>query len=127
MAGGRLATRIRIVETAKHYLLEQGPEAQKWLGKDTVYPPAFAGYKAFRLLLREAPQFVTTLPVDVWKRWAPIILAFPTASVNGGTSVTQQLVKLAYQAAPDEVYHDLTGTDRPGESNERPLFADGSG
>jgi len=35
------------------------------------------------------------LPADVWKRWAPIILAFLTASVNGGTPLTQQLVKIA--------------------------------
>jgi len=101
------STRIRIVETAKCYLLEQGPEAQRWLGKDTVYRPALAGYKAFRLLLREAPQFVSTPPADVWKRWAPIILAFPTASVNGGTPLTQQLVKQAYQAAPEEIITTL--------------------
>ena len=101
------ATKIRIVETAKHYLLEQGPEAQKWLGTETLHRPAFAGYKALRLLLREAPQFVSTLPVDVWKRWAPIILAFPTASVNGGTPLTQELVKLAYQVAPDEIITTL--------------------
>jgi predicted NACHT family NTPase len=101
------ATRIRIVETAKHYVLEQGPEGQKWLRKDIMYRPAFAGYKAFRLLLLEAPQFVATLPVDVWKRWAPIILAVPTASINGGTPDTQQLVKLAYQSAPDEIITTL--------------------
>src|SRR5262247_3198984 len=50
---------------------------------------------------------VSMLPVDVWKRWAPIILAFPTADVNGGTPITQQLVKLAYQAAPDEIIATL--------------------
>ena len=98
-----VATRVRTVKAAKRYVLEQGPETHEWLGTNTVYRPAFAGYRALRLLLREAPGFVLTIPADVWKRWAPIILAYPTSSGTGDEGSHHTLVKIAYQYAPDEI------------------------
>jgi len=100
-------TRVRIVEAAKRYLLDQDPEANSWLGTDTFHRPAFAGYRALRLLLREAPGFVSTIPDDVWKRWAPIILAYPTPSGIGDEEPHRELVKLAYQHSPDEIIQTL--------------------
>ncbi|PXF58329.1 MAG: hypothetical protein C4B59_13450 [Candidatus Methanogaster sp.] len=51
------ATKARIVETAKRYVREQDPKTQEWLGTNTIYRPVFAGYRALRLLLQEAPDF----------------------------------------------------------------------
>ena len=71
-------TRTRILEAAKKYILHHNPETAKWLGSDTVHPPAFAGYKGLRLILKEEPSFIFAISTDVWKRWASIILAYPT-------------------------------------------------
>ncbi|MEA1909107.1 MAG: hypothetical protein U9N43_08790, partial [Euryarchaeota archaeon] len=101
------ATKARIVETAKRYVLEQDPKTQEWLGKNTIYRPAFAGYRALRLLLQEAPDFISTRPTDVWKRWAPIILAYPTSSGIGNEKPHHELVKLAYGHAPDDIIRAL--------------------
>jgi predicted NACHT family NTPase len=98
------ADRRRIVEAAKSYLLKQGPETDRWLGKNTIYRPAFAGYRAFRLLLQEDHNFISNLPAEVWRKWAPIILAYP----DDNKEVQQELVKLAYRFAPDEIMQTLS-------------------
>ena len=48
---------------------------QEWLGTNTMPPLAFSGYRALLLLLRESPDFIPTIPTDVWKKWTPTILA----------------------------------------------------
>lgn len=102
-----LATMARIVEAAKRYLVEQDPQTQKWLGTDTFHRPAFAGFRALRLLLKETPAFVTTIPSEVWKTWAPLILAYPTSGSSGGQESQQHLVRWAYQQAPIEMIDAL--------------------
>jgi len=101
------ATKARIMEAAKRYVLKQDPKTHEWLGMNTIYHPAFAGYRALRLLLQEAPDFIFTLPTDVWKRWAPIILAYPTSSGIGDENPHRELVKLAYGHAPDDIIRAL--------------------
>lgn len=94
-------TRARIVEAAKIYVLEQDPKTHDWLGANIIYHPAFAGYRALQLLLHELPGFISTIPTDIWKKWAPIILAYPTSSGD------HSLVKLSYRYAPDEIIQTL--------------------
>jgi hypothetical protein len=101
------ATKARIVETAKRYVLEHDPKTHEWLGKNIIHRPAFAGYRALQLLLQEAPDFIFTIPADIWKRWAPIILAYPTSSGVGDENPHRELVKLAYGHAPDDVIRAL--------------------
>lgn len=52
------STRLWITAAAKKYLLERGASPEKWLGEDTVDidRPAYAGYRAFRLLLDDDPR-----------------------------------------------------------------------
>lgn len=102
-----IETRARIVKAAKRYVLDQDPETHKWLGTDIFYRPAIAGYKALRLLVQDAPSFISTIPVDVWKRWAPIILGYPTSSGVGGEEPHQELARIAYQHAPHEIIKSL--------------------
>lgn len=101
------ATKARIVETAKWYVLEHDPKTQEWLGTNAIHHSAFAGYRALRLLLQEAPNFIFTLPTDVWKKWAPIILAYPTSSGIGDENPHRELVKLAYGHAPNDIIRTL--------------------
>ena len=93
------ATKARIMETAKRYVLEQDPKTQEWLGTNTMPPLAFSGYRALLLLLRESPDFIPTIPTDVWKKWTPTILAY--------LKPHRELVKLAYGHAPDDIIRAL--------------------
>lgn len=99
--------RARIIEAAKRYVLGQNPETNKWLGANTLHRPALAGYRALKLLMQVASDFVSALPAEVWKKWAPIILSYPTPSVIGREELHHSLVKIAYQRVPDEIIETL--------------------
>lgn len=97
------AKRKRIVVSAERYLREGAPETSQWLGTNSFYYSALAGYRALRLLQREAPDRLDALVADVWGKWASIILTYP---VTRGTdeekdAAHRALVKRAYGYAPD--------------------------
>ncbi len=98
------ATRQRIVNAAKSYLRNQDPETNQWLGTNTFYRPAVAGYRAFRLLLHEDHDFISNLPNAVWRKWAPSILD----ERDHNNEAQLELVKFAYRSAPDEVVQTLS-------------------
>jgi len=99
--------RARIIRAAKRYVLEQNPETRNWLGTNKVNLPAFAGYRALFLLFKEDPSFILQIPIDVWKRWAPIILAYPIPSGFVEEEPHHELVKVAYKYAPEEIINVL--------------------
>ena len=101
------ATRARIVKVAEQYLLEKNPEEDKWLGTDILHRPAAAGYRALRLLYQVAPDVFSGLPERVWKKWEPIILAYPTSSEPEDEKTHKTFVRIAYQHAPDEIIETL--------------------
>jgi predicted NACHT family NTPase len=103
-------TCARIVEAAKRYVLERDEETDRWLGTDTMYRPAYAGYRALRLLWQESPDFLDDLTADIWKKWAHIIVFYPTPHGTGDEDETPHdfLTKEAYRHAPDEVLSSLT-------------------
>ena len=95
-------TKARIIEAAKRWLLEGDPQTDEWLGKDVIYNPAFAGYRALCLLLRSEPGFLEELSADVWEKWIPIILDFPvTLNTEDEKEPHLQLVAMAYDRAPE--------------------------
>lgn len=98
------ATKRRIVDAAKSYLLSQDPKTNQWLGNNEFYRPAAAGYRALRLLLREERNFVANLPTDVWKKWAPTILHFR----DDNKEEQQELIKFAYRFASSEFIQTLS-------------------
>ncbi len=102
-----LETKERIIKAAKEFMLGNDPEADKWLGTNTFYRPAGAGYRGLILLLREAPDFLKQIPSEGWKRWAPIILAYPESSHTDNEKSRDQLMKITYQNAPDEIISTL--------------------
>ena len=96
-------TRSRIVKAAQKYVIEQDPKTLDWLGKDIVYRPAFAGYRALQLLMQEAPDFFTGLSSNIWRKWGPIVLAYSTFGTSGEKDPQQKLIGKAYEHAPDEI------------------------
>jgi predicted NACHT family NTPase len=97
------ATRRRIVEAAKRYLLEGDPQNKAWLGTNKLHRPAFAGFRALRLLYQKDHDFLIALPNNIWKKWAPIILAYPISTGSEGEEIQSKLVRMAYRHAPEVI------------------------
>ena len=97
----------RVVAAANLYLQRAGPDTNQWLGTNTLYRPALAGYRALMLLRSCAADVYAALPNEIWRKWMPIVLAFPTAVGVGDDKPHQLLVADAYAAAPDELTQTL--------------------
>ncbi len=69
----------RLLEAALRYVREGECNPDEWLDQEVRYFPAEAGYRALMLILRLAPHELDTLPPEVWRRWAPILVAWPVA------------------------------------------------
>jgi hypothetical protein len=93
----------RCIATAERYLATANPNNERWLGTNTFYRPAAAGYRALRLLLLERPQVLNTFSVDIWQKWSGIILGFPEEYGSGNMEASQTLVRLAYAKAADAI------------------------
>ncbi len=100
-------TRARIVETAKKYLLEKSPYTSEWLGKSIFDRRAAAGYRALRLLWQVEPEWLSSIEVETWRKWAPVTLGYPVSTSNDETGARRALVKLAYQYVPKEIVETL--------------------
>jgi hypothetical protein len=98
-------TRSRIVNGAKEYIKRQDQIETEWIGKNKFNCPALAGCRAFLLLLQEAPEFLETLPSELWQRWAPVIVAFPCG--NQHEDIYLNLIKLTYSKAQSEAVETL--------------------
>ncbi len=101
-------TRTRLVNAAEHYIYGQDPHTDTWLGTNTLYRPAFAGYRAFRLLQSEASNSLDILPSHVWQTWASIIVAYPSPYGTGDEIPHQHLVARAYRQSPNAVIKALS-------------------
>lgn len=92
----------RIVRAAKRYILEGEPGIDGWLGETVLWEthPADAGYRALRLLVSLAPDFVAEMPDGAWARWTPVILDYPVTTGTGETEPHLELAAMAYRHAP---------------------------
>jgi len=98
-------TKARIIDAAQQYILEGDPQNSEWLGTGHYRNVALAGYRAFRLLIQISPEFIDSLQQEVFKKWTPIILAFPTESQENGAKDT--LIKKAYEHTPEIIIQTL--------------------
>jgi hypothetical protein len=117
-----LLTRERITEAAKVYLRERNPEPDRWLGTNIWYRPAFAGYKALRLVLASKPDFVADLSPEDWIRWAPVIVAYPYINSDPSLSIHKKLTCAAYAAAPEPVIEALARVIDRGNEDHGTVF-----
>lgn len=98
-------TKERIIKAAIKYLTDQDPIKSEWLGTNTLYRPAFAGFRAFILLVKFDPCTIVELPIEVWDKWSSVILAYPTNDKH--IEVQQNLVRMAYSKSPSEIIETL--------------------
>lgn len=102
-----ILTQKRIVKAAQKYLLEQGANTEQWLGKDILHHPALAGYRAFRLLMKEDPVSFSALEPKIWGKWASIILAYPEYGKNADEREHHELIRKAYEIVPEDIIGTL--------------------
>ncbi len=98
-------TRNRIINGAKEYIRRQDQIETEWIGKNKFDCPALAGCRAFLLLFLEVPEFLETVLPETWRRWAPVIIAFPCSNQHEDNYL--DLVKLTYSKACSEVVETL--------------------
>jgi len=99
------STRIRIIDGAKTYIQQQDNIDYEWIGKNIFDRPSVAGCRAFQLLLKESSDFLENLTPEIWKKWAPIIIAAPNNSEH--EDLYLEIVKRAYLSAPQESINAL--------------------
>ncbi len=101
------STKLRIIQAAKVYIHKGNPKTHEWLGTNKFYYSALAGYKAIRLILEEKPEDISTIPVDIWQKWASLILDYPREGDEISQNIHQLVVAITYQNAPNEIINTL--------------------
>jgi len=105
-----LETRGSIVMAANRYVCEVTPDPDQWIASgdnNRIFRPDWAGFRALRLLLTEAPGLLAALSTDVWVRWTPVVIGYPTLNPSERDAAHQHLSAHAYQHAPEEVLSTL--------------------
>ena len=115
-------TRRKITSAAKKYLQILDPNVPHWLGTNIIHRPAFAGYRALMLLAMTDPESFSAIHADVWKKWAPVILAYPISGIHGKLQINRDLVKLAYRHSPEAVIETLLALIDAENKNMGSLF-----
>ncbi len=97
----------KIVSAAKRYISEGEPNNKEWMGKDIIYRPAMAGYRAMRLVLKEDSEYIGKLDHEIWQKWASIILAYPMQNSEKANILDDTLLKVANIYSPDQIEKTL--------------------
>lgn len=100
--------RERLVIAARRYLDEADCDSEAWLGTHTLHRPAYAGFRALVLLLRQDPAAIDTLDGAVWREWSPIIAAFPATHGAASWDDKLDLLTRAATVVPDIVFDVIT-------------------
>lgn len=113
-------TQARIIDAARKYVLIGNPRTEEWIGTNTLYRPAFSGYRALWLLRDVDSSFSETLSTDVWRKWAPIVFHYPIYNGSGEEvyGAHRRFIGTIYRIVPDEIIRLLLEEiDRFGSPN----------
>ncbi|MBW4651534.1 MAG: hypothetical protein KME20_00490 [Kaiparowitsia implicata GSE-PSE-MK54-09C] len=91
------ATQKRIIEGAKKYIQKQDNIEYDWIGTNTFDRPSLAACRAFQIILKKEPSFLSNFSVKLWKKWVPAIVGAPV-----GNKEHLEIVKHVYLNAPEE-------------------------
>ena len=117
--------RHRIILSAEGYVRGADPQTSEWFGGNELYYSSLAGYRALRLLLREAPDRLDTLDADIWRRWTPTVLTYPvsTGANDEKDAAHRALITRAYANAPYEVIERTVALIDKANSGEDGYFS----
>lgn len=99
-------TKQRIFNAGKIYMNNYVDCSYDWIGTNTYNLPSLAGCRVLYLLLKENVISLNQISNSVWKKWTPVILAFPNGT-NTREDFSFELVKSAYLSAPEEFVDTL--------------------
>ncbi len=122
-------TRTRIIDAAEHYLARAQSHIGKWLGTNSFQRSDLAAYRAFVLLLQQRAEAYVSLGDDLWRKWAPIIVAVPRGTGTTKTKPFGTILADASSHAPDEVARTVsrligierTKREKPESEAEQPV------
>ena len=98
----------RIGNASKKYILESDANTEHWLGKNSCYPPAIAGYKAFVILSKLGPEFLNNLSIAIWENWVSIIIECTgNRDIRDDNQKSLEVIKQAYQKVPQKFIDTL--------------------
>lgn len=102
-------TRIRIFEAAKKYILDGESQSEKWIWDNTIYRPAFASYRALKLISKFDADFIINLDKSVWGKWASSIYFYPMSDgvISEEATFHRQIIALTYKNAPERILEFL--------------------
>ncbi|HXV04588.1 MAG TPA: hypothetical protein VFP23_01625 [Solirubrobacterales bacterium] len=69
--------RERYAKCASKYLETADLDSNEWFDRRNLYWPAWAAYRALRLLYETDREKVDSFEKAVWRRWAPVIVGWP--------------------------------------------------
>ena len=100
--------RSRIINAAKRYIIEAEIELENWIGTNTISHPAYAGYRAIRLIHEIEREFFNNLTSEIWRKWIQIILLFKFQIYDSNKqdreeNIRQILLQIAYPQAKEEL------------------------
>ncbi len=89
------ALRQRIIEAGERYIAEAETTVASWLGQEpmALSRKDLAGFRAFILLMQEAPERYRQIAVPTWRKWTPVIVGFPKRAVVPDSAALAQLVQ----------------------------------
>ena len=115
------STHLRILEVAKKYLYEIEPLVKSWLGTDSGTRLAMAGYRVFRLLHSNDTSFIDGLPMDIWKKWSPVLLWWH-AYESEENAFAKTIVEYGYRFAPEEIIETMVILLRKEDRDHKEIF-----
>ena len=103
----------RIITAAKRYILEGEPNDESWLGTNNIYRPAYAGYRALRLIYENDPEFIESLTIEIWQKWISIILLFKFSIFDSNNldheeEIRSELLRISYPYANEQLINALS-------------------
>jgi hypothetical protein len=111
-----------LVEFAKKYLLDREAEPGKWINRDVLYRPAWAGFNALRLLQEAEPEALESLTPQVWQNWASVVVGFPLFGDDPNSEWYRDLIGRAYRHAPDVVVDTVRTIIRSENAKHQAVF-----
>lgn len=100
-------TQDAFVAGADRFLREARCEASDWLGLNRVSFIAIAAYQALVLLLESDQETLRSLPAQMWREWAPILIDWKGYGTNEGRAHKKELIGIAIPHAQNELIESL--------------------
>lgn len=125
-------TRDRIVTGAAPFLASANTKVDEWLGRSPtpIFREVVAGLRALLLLKQVAPDDYAQLGIDVWRKWAPVVVGLHRDNETKGKPDLDVILRDALARAPDEfiaavrtiIQLEREEVRKPGNQNGRAFF-----